>query len=203
MESGSMARGQNRERLIAEGMRLLRDGGFQATGVQEITDACGVPKGSFYNYFDSKTAFGVEVLEAYARAGSDACAEVLSDRSVPALERLRRFYVDRVRDMKDCGFRGGCLVGNLTQEMADRDDAFRETLERVHAELQGRIAETLREAQSEGDVPADRDPDLLAEFLVNAWHGALLRMKSAGNDRPLQAFLTEVFERMIPGPVGT
>ena len=31
--------------------------------VQEITEAAGVPKGSFYNYFESKEAFSDEVLQ--------------------------------------------------------------------------------------------------------------------------------------------
>ena len=34
--------------------------GFNGCSVQDIVDAAGVPKGSFYNHFDSKEALGVE-----------------------------------------------------------------------------------------------------------------------------------------------
>ena len=134
-----MGRGQNRDKLLAEGMRLLREGGYQATGVQEITAACGVPKGSFYNYFPSKTAFGVEVLEAYAEEGGRALDEALADDGRPPLARLRGLYEGWIAGMAEGGFRGGCLIGNLTQEMADHDDAFRQALETIHRANQARI----------------------------------------------------------------
>jgi len=36
-------------------------------GVQEITDAAGVPKSSFYNHFDSKKTVGSEISNATVR----------------------------------------------------------------------------------------------------------------------------------------
>jgi len=42
--------------------------GYSACGVQEIVDAAGVPKGSFYNYFKAKELLAVEVLGTYWRA---------------------------------------------------------------------------------------------------------------------------------------
>lgn len=192
-----MARGSNRERLVEEGVRLLRDGGFRSTGVQEITAACGVPKGSFYNYFESKTAFGVEVLARYAEEHRRVMDAALADDGRPPLERLRALYEGWIDAMCGCAFRGGCLAGNLTQEMADRDDAFREALEAIHREGQDRIATVLAEARRSGDLAAEHDPDALAEFLVNAWHGALLRMKSAGSERPLRTFVRQTFDRWL------
>lgn len=192
-----MGRGQNRDRLLAEGMRLLRDGGFQATGVQEITAACGVPKGSFYNYFRSKTDFGVEVLEAYADESGRTLEDALTDDGRPPLERLRGLYEGWTAGMAECGFRGGCLVGNLTQEMADHDDAFREALETIHRANQDRIAAVLRQADARGELDPAHDPEALAEFLMNAWQGALLRMKSAGSDRPLREFVRQMFDRWL------
>src|SRR6266851_3782924 len=38
---------------------------IQLTG-QDITDSAGVPKGSFYNHFDSKEALAVVALQRYA-----------------------------------------------------------------------------------------------------------------------------------------
>ncbi|TGT51139.1 TetR/AcrR family transcriptional regulator, partial [Mesorhizobium sp. M00.F.Ca.ET.170.01.1.1] len=43
---------ETRSRLLEKGGDLVSTRGFNATGVQEITAAAGVPKGSFYNYFD-------------------------------------------------------------------------------------------------------------------------------------------------------
>jgi TetR/AcrR family transcriptional repressor of nem operon len=39
--------------------------GYAAVGLNEILAAAGVPKGSFYHYFESKDAFGEALLESY------------------------------------------------------------------------------------------------------------------------------------------
>jgi AcrR family transcriptional regulator len=50
---GGMKHGSTRDHLLATGLRVMHAQGFNATGVQDITQAAGVPKGSFYNHFDS------------------------------------------------------------------------------------------------------------------------------------------------------
>ena len=43
-----------RTKLLQTGLRLFGENGFNGTGIKEIVDEVGVPKGSFYNYFKSK-----------------------------------------------------------------------------------------------------------------------------------------------------
>ena len=48
---------KNREQLARTAMRLFRRKGYASTGLQEILDVSGVPKGSLYYYFpDGKEA---------------------------------------------------------------------------------------------------------------------------------------------------
>src|SRR6476659_11363181 len=54
-----------RRRLLAAGLDLVHARGFAASGVKDITDAAGVPKGSFYAYFPSKEAFAAAILDHY------------------------------------------------------------------------------------------------------------------------------------------
>ena len=66
--------------------------GFNATGVQEITAAAGVPKGSFYNYFDSKEAFAVAVLTEYWEAVVAEYGAILNQGRKPPLARIVRYF---------------------------------------------------------------------------------------------------------------
>src|SRR6202451_4128529 len=85
-----MARRGTREQIVQAGLKCLVERGFNGVGVQDITDAAGVPKGSFYNHFESKEALGAEIVERY---GADKRRrELLTDKSIPPLERLRRHY---------------------------------------------------------------------------------------------------------------
>ena len=60
-----MARLNVREQLLSAGLDTLHRRGFNATSVQDITEAAGVPKGSFYNHFESKEALGAEAVVRY------------------------------------------------------------------------------------------------------------------------------------------
>ena len=57
-----MAKANVRERLLDAGLETLHRCGFNGCGVQEIAETAGVPKGSFYNHFESKEALGAAVL---------------------------------------------------------------------------------------------------------------------------------------------
>ena len=37
---------------------MFMEQGYHGTGIQEVVDKVGIPKGSFYNYFKSKEDFG-------------------------------------------------------------------------------------------------------------------------------------------------
>ena len=56
-----MARPNTKEQILDAGMKALLEKGFNGVGVQEITAAAGVPKGSFYHHFARKEALGAEV----------------------------------------------------------------------------------------------------------------------------------------------
>ena len=55
----------NRDKILAEGMRLVLERGFFGASVRDIVDAADVPQGSFTNHFTSKEAFGLEILNIY------------------------------------------------------------------------------------------------------------------------------------------
>jgi TetR/AcrR family transcriptional repressor of nem operon len=62
------------------------------------------------------------------------------------------------------------------------------------------LAPAIREAQADGAIAAEADADTLAAFLVDAWQGALLRMRVEGNDAPLRRFERVVLGGLLGGP---
>ena len=62
-----MARGETKSRLLEAGRNIFLEKGFNHAGIEAILQVAGVPKGSFYNYFESKEDFGLQVIDDFAR----------------------------------------------------------------------------------------------------------------------------------------
>lgn len=193
----SGSRGRKRDEILARGAQLVYEQGFNATGVKEITRAAGVPKGSFYNYFDSKVEFGVACLRSYGTHWVTELETALADKDVAPLERVRNWYRRCREEVLEKGYARGCLAGNLAQELGDSHPLFHRELHRVFGEFQERIARCLSEAQAEGELGSGMAASELATFIINAWQGALLRMKASGSAEPLDNFDRMVFERLL------
>ncbi|MFC4350118.1 TetR family transcriptional regulator C-terminal domain-containing protein [Fodinicurvata halophila] len=194
-----MTQTNTRELLIDEGLKALLAGGYDGTGIGPVLKAAGVPKGSFYHFFDSKEAFALAVLDAYAEHYGRARREILHDRSRSPLERLRRYftYMSELLAREDFG---GCLFGNLALASATRSPAFRERLQKGFRAWQSDLTDVLQDSQAAGEIAEDLEPEETAAFLIDAYEGALLRAKSEGDTIPLERFVHLTLTRVLSPP---
>lgn len=186
-----------REHLLEVGLERLRSTGYTATGVKEILDLAGVPKGSFYHYFPSKEAFASEVFQLYAEGELRRAERILGERKVAPLKRLRQYFEELISVYGQSGGISGCLVGSLSLEVADHSPKLQTQLQSVFGVWQKGIADVLREAVERGDLPKSTQSDSLAEFLLNSYEGALVRMKAEKSDKPLENFLYFAFNVLL------
>jgi TetR/AcrR family transcriptional regulator, transcriptional repressor for nem operon len=183
-----------RERLIATGLPLLLERGYNGLGLQALLSAASVPKGSFYHHFRDKEDFALQVVDAYmweVHAGLDASLE---DTSVNPLDRVRRFFATTQQGYRQQGYMG-CLLGGLGQELSGVSNAFRRKIEACFTEIATRLAVCLEEARERGDLPAASDPQRLAGLLVDCWEGAALRSRLQRDHAPLDAMLEFYFRQ--------
>ncbi len=183
--------------LLDHGVRLMRERGYHNTGIHDILAAASVPKGSFYHYFKNKEDFGLQVVDRYADDSYAEIDRVLGDKRQLPLVNLQHLFEEFRGDYERRFCRDGCLLGNLGQEMADVNDTFRHRIGSHFDKWTARIALCLDEAVVSGDLSADVDTTMLAGTLLDAYEGALLRMKVVKNIGPLQAFLDVYFEKML------
>jgi len=186
-----------RENLIAEGLKLMRKHGYGATGVQEILNAAGVPKGSFYHHFGSKEEFTAAVLDRYVNLEGEHCQKVLGNMRQAPLRRLRRYFEDLIRTAGQSAPIQGCLIGSLSLEIAGTSSLLQACLSSNFARWQAVIASVLLEAIERGELPKSTRPEALAGFLLNSWEGALLRSQADRSDSPLKDFLHYMFEEIL------
>ena len=191
-----MPRANVREQLLSAGLSTLHGRGFNATSVQDITEAAGVPKGSFYNHFESKEALGIEAVRAYLER-SAARLDALKDPNVPALLRLRQYFAGLNELFGRDGSMSGCLLGNFGSELSGQSALIRRRVAEAFEQQAGAIEVAIAEAQKAGEIPNDIPPKSLASFLINSWQGAMMRAKVEQDRAPLDLFLDVTFLKLI------
>lgn len=174
--------------LLRAGLEALTEKGFSATGIEEILSRVGVPKGSFYHYFDSKEAYGLDLIERYGAFFAHKLDRHLRNQALSLLDRLRAFVADATEGMARFDFRRGCLIGNLGQEMGALPESFRIQLKNTFEDWQARLSACLVEAQEAGKLAPDADTAKLAAVFWIGWEGAVLRAKLERSAQPLDTF---------------
>lgn len=185
-----------RDILLRAGVAVLTEKGFSATGIDEVLKSVGVPKGSFYHFFASKEAFGAELITLYADYFARKLDQFFLDESLSPLNRIDAFCRDAELGLQRFGFRRGCLVGNLGQEMGALPEAFRAQLTNVLLDWQTRIARCLEAARVAGEIPKHADCTRWAAFFWIGWEGAVLRAKLERQGEPLRVF-AEIFQASL------
>lgn len=187
-----------REALLNAGVAALTEKGFSATGIDEILRSVDVPKGSFYHFFGSKEAFGTELIARYDEYFVRKLDRFFLDEALSPLNRIDAFFADAERGMKRFGFRRGCLIGNLGQEMGALPEAFRAQLINVLLGWQRRTAVVLDQAKDVGEIDRAANSAEWAAFLWTGWEGAVLRAKLERKAVPLRMF-AKLFRQAVGG----
>ncbi len=188
---------ETRSKLLAAGLSEFHTRGFNATGVDVIAKTAEVPKGSFYNLFESKEAFAAEIIDLYFERHRSKLAEFFDRTDLPPLDRLRGYFHERIGFFVAMGFRKGCMMGNLSLETADHSERMRQRLADNFGIWSDLFAGAIADAQRRGDIKIKTDPAVLADFILNSWEGALLRMKAAQSVKPLEDATKIIFETIL------
>jgi TetR/AcrR family transcriptional repressor of nem operon len=177
-----------RRRLLEAGLDLVHARGFAASGVKDITDAAGVPKGSFYAYFPSKEALGAAILEHYWSDIEGRLIPILGEGGL-ARERITRFFHTLADDHEAGDFLLGCLIGKLSLELGGSSEPVRAEVIRILGRWDAALTACVRSGQgSSGDIRADLGAADLAALLIEAWEGAALRGKVTRSRVPYDRF---------------
>ena len=116
--------GYTKETFLNAGADVILQKGFDGAGVQDIARASGAPKGSFYNYFESKEHFGAELIAHHTDQEMAALESKLTEFDGAAIDKLRALIENAACEFVEEGMTG-CLVGNMCQILAHRSPLCR------------------------------------------------------------------------------
>lgn len=161
--------------------------GYNGTGIQQITDYARVPKGSFYNHFESKETFAAAVVDRYAEYTRRQWQRVLQSAPASPMEAIRDIFAYMFEHHEEVAASPtGCIIGNLAAEIAVSSDRCCKSLMAAQSSWCERMTGLITRAQASGDIRDDIKAEKLAVLAWNAWEGALLRVQITRSIQPLR-----------------
>lgn len=180
----------SRQSILNAGQRTIAHKGWSAVGLTEILTAAGVPKGSFYYYFNSKEAFGEAMLARYFNEYVADMDAMFARPDVPAAERLMDYWRTwrATQSLDDC--EGRCLAVKLGAEIADLSEPLRVALEHGTTAITGRLETILEAGLGDGSMSLKSSVPVTAQTLYNLWLGSSVMAKIQRTPAPMDNALT-------------
>lgn len=186
-----------RQHILETGHRIIAGKGFSSVGLNEILKTAGVPKGSFYHYFESKEQYGQALLQDYFEYRLVAMEALLGAVGPSGRERLIGYWQQWLDSQCDECTDQKCLVVKLAAEVADLSDAMRLTLRDGTDRVIARIARVIDDGIADRSLPA-LDALPVAQTLYQLWLGASLIGKLHRNRKSLENAMDFTMKLLSP-----
>jgi TetR/AcrR family transcriptional repressor of nem operon len=177
-ETRHESRHESKTRLLNAALHVIRAKGYSATRIEDICEAAGLTKGSFFHHFDSKEALALAAADYWNEITGGVFASAPFRSHADPLDRLLA-YVDfrkyiLLGDLPDYT----CLVGTMVQEVYDTHPALREACNRSisgHAET---LIPDIEEAMRQRGMHPKWTAESLALYTQATIQGAFILAKA-------------------------
>ena len=172
-----MGRTSNAKELLLEAaLDLIWERSYGVVTIDAICEQAGVKKGSFYYFFESKSALAVAALEADWSSRGRQKWDGLFSASTPPLDRIRNFfqnvYERQVTLKQEHGQVLGCPCFSVGSETSTQDEPIRMKVQEILQRQVRYFESAIRDAQAEGSLPAG-DAAAKAKCLFALFEGSL------------------------------
>lgn len=188
---------KHRTPIINAAVRLFRRQGFAGTGLNDIVDASGAPKGSLYHYFpEGKASIAVAAVEEAGRRVAETMAKLAREHH-SAADMMRahgRLYSGW---MRKSGFRDGCPITTVLLELAPRN---RSVSQAGRASYAARLAILREKLAADGFAPVRAER--LSVLCVSALQGALIQSRVERSGAAIEVAADELAAMLETAPRG-
>jgi len=165
---------ERKERLYLAAMDLFRRQGFEETRVEEITQAAGVAKGTFFNYFPTKEEVLLFITERHlSRLGTALVTEATTwngtgprDGGIGRLKSLLHALADSLQEDRELVCLSVHKAMKLSQLAAMGADS--------RLGFASLTALLISRAQRSGEIHPDLDPLMVAQILEGLYYQQLV-----------------------------
>jgi TetR/AcrR family transcriptional repressor of nem operon len=172
------ARHESKTKLLQAALHLIRVKGYSATRIEDVCEAAGLTKGSFFHHFDSKEALALAAADYWIEGTGSLFASAPFHAPEDPVDRLLA-YVDfrkalLMGELADFT----CLVGTMVQEIYDTHPAIREACNRSISGHAATLIPDIEEAIRQRGIEPNWTAESLALYTQAAIQGAFILAKA-------------------------
>jgi AcrR family transcriptional regulator len=174
-----------RARIVRAATELVADRGVADTSLDDVRERAHASKSQLYLYFDDRDA----LMRAVAQATCDSVMDTQADElaGFDSLAGIKRYLDWQVALQVERQARGGCPIGSLAGQLAERDDGARLALADGFARWEQGLRDGLETMAARGELRKDADPSLLAKQTLAALQGGLVLTQVRRDPEQLRA----------------
>lgn len=167
-----------RTRVLDAALHVIRLKGYSAATVDDICEAAGLSKGSFFHYFQTKEELALAAAEHFATMARGLFSNAPYRGAADPLERVLGYV-----DFRSAILRGElpeftCLLGTMVQETYETHPTIREACDRYIMGHAADVAKDIAEAKHLHAPDAPWTPESLAAFTQAVIQGAFILAKA-------------------------
>lgn len=172
---------QSKTKLLNAALQVIRTRGYSATTVEDICNAAGVTKGSFFHHFKGKEDLAISAANYWSEMTSGLFESAPYHAHVDPLDRVLGYIDFRKAILQGTLPEFTCLVGTMVQETFDTAPAIRDACERSISSHAATVAVDIAEAMKVHNIQADWTAESLALHTQAVLQGAFILAKAKGS----------------------
>ncbi|HMJ12607.1 MAG TPA: TetR/AcrR family transcriptional regulator [Polyangiaceae bacterium] len=201
-DPASQSQHESKLKFLDAALHVIRAKGYSATRIDDVCEAAGLTKGSFFHHFESKEELALAAADHFVAGAGRLFASAAYQELGDPLERLLGYV-----DLRAAILQGElpdftCLLGTMVQEAYATSPAIRATCERHIDDGAAALAADIAEAKALYAPSAAWTPQSLALFTQAVIQGAFVLAKAKQGPevavdciRHLRRYLETQFDR--------
>jgi len=155
----------DREEVLDQAMHAFWDKGYNATSMSELVEVTNLKPGSLYGAFSSKEELFLVVLDHYGQNSRESIQATLTGSKSP-LDGIRNCFVKIAKEISSPGGRHSCFLVNTVLELSRQNKNIQERVNLHLTATESLFREALEAAQDAGEISSEKNPKILASFLM-------------------------------------
>jgi TetR/AcrR family transcriptional regulator, transcriptional repressor for nem operon len=161
-----------RRRILQAASRLIAERGVDRVSLEDVEREAGVGRSQLYHYFDGRDDLLRAVIDTTTDAVLGAQDGLLDE--LDSFAAIDRWFDALVALQEERGAAGGCPIGSLAGQLAERDAQTRAALATGFERWEQPLIAGLTRMHDRGELRPDASVQALADMTMAAIQGGLL-----------------------------